>query len=794
MAAHRTPKRAFWQRKRVRALVVLTAIIAVFATAAGVAFAYWTAPGSGTSAATTGTLNPPTGVTGAQTPGTGSVDVSWSAPATGATPSGYYVTRTDAGDNTVAACGTSASTTTASTSCTDTSVPLGSYTYTVVAVFHSWTATSAPSATVTVAQAAQSISFTSTAPANAVVNGPTYTVTATGGGSGNPVTFSAATPGVCTVVGSTVSFQHAGTCTVNADQAGDTYYASAPTLPQSFTVGKASQTISFTSTAPSNAVVAGPTYTVTATGGASGNPVVFSIDAVSASLCSIAGSIVSFQHVGTCVIDANQAGNADYLAANQVQQSIAVGKGSQAITFTSTPPSPAPVGGSYTPTATSTSGLPVTITLDGASTGCTLTSGTVNFTGAGTCRIDANQAGNADYLDAAQMQQQITISKLNQSITFTSTQPANAKFGGSYSVSATAISGLPVSFGTSTPGVCTASGATITFVGTGNCIVTADQAGNGTYNAAPQQTQTFTVGKADQTVSFTSTAPSGATVGGATYTATASATSGLGAAIASSTTSVCTGSGTNSATITFVGPGNCILTANQAGNANWNAATQATQSFTVSGGATKFAVTAGATQTAGTPFTVTITAQDASNNTVASYTGNHNITLTSTAGASLDGTTPTLPSGNLNFVGGVATVNVTLVKAESNRTVTASDSTITGTSGNITVNAGAADSIIISNATNKVGAITPTCTRSGTAWTCDALGNTSGNTRAFTAQISLVDSFGNVRTNTGSAIAVSLSGSPSPTPSSVSIANGASSSAQFTVPLANGSSSGTYSA
>ena len=91
-------------------------------------------------------------------------------------------------------------------------------------------------------------------------------------------------------------------------------------------MGKGNQTISFTSTAPAGATVGGPTYTVTATA-TSGLPVTFTIDASATSVCSISGSTVSFLGVGTCVIDANQAGNANFNAAPQVQQSFAVGKG-----------------------------------------------------------------------------------------------------------------------------------------------------------------------------------------------------------------------------------------------------------------------------------------------------------------------------------------------------------------------------------------------------------------------------------------------------------------------------------
>lgn len=96
-----------------------------------------------------------------------------------------------------------------------------------------------------------------------------------------------------------------------------------------------SQAIAFTSTPPSYPLV-GSSYTVTATGGASGNPVVFSIDPTStAGACTIAGSTVSFTGVGTCIIDANQAGGGSYSAAPQVQQTLTIG--------IRVPPAPAPL-------------------------------------------------------------------------------------------------------------------------------------------------------------------------------------------------------------------------------------------------------------------------------------------------------------------------------------------------------------------------------------------------------------------------------------------------------------------
>lgn len=80
-----------------------------------------------------------------------------------------------------------------------------------------------------------------------------------------------------------------------------------------------------------------------------------------------------------------------------------------------------------------------------------------------------------------------------QSITFTSTAPSPAIVGGTYAITATATSGLPVAFGTTTPSICAAAGATVTFIATGTCVVTADQAGNSAYLAAPEQTQSIPV-------------------------------------------------------------------------------------------------------------------------------------------------------------------------------------------------------------------------------------------------------------------------------------------------------------
>ncbi len=62
-----------------------------------------------------------------------------------------------------------------------------------------------------------------------------------------------------------------------------------------------------------------------------------------------------------------------------------------------------------------------------------------------------------------------------------------------FPISATASSGLPVSFVSTTPAICTVSGSTVASIAAGTCSITATQSGNATYAAAAPVTQSFTV-------------------------------------------------------------------------------------------------------------------------------------------------------------------------------------------------------------------------------------------------------------------------------------------------------------
>jgi Ethanolamine utilization protein EutJ (predicted chaperonin) len=369
---------------------------------------------------------------------------------------------------------------------------------------------------------------------------------------------------------------------INANQSGDANYFAATEASLVFEVLRGNQAIIFNSSPPTAAVVGGPAYKPSATS-SSGLPVTFSIDPSSANVASVNNGVVTFIGPGTAIINANQSGNANYNPAIKVSQSISVGKGSQTISFTSTPTNIAVGGASYRPTASSTSGLPVTFSIDPLSASvATISNGTVTFIGAGTAIINANQSGNATYNAAPKASQSFTVIRGNQRISFTSLPPTVAVVGGpTYKPTAVSTSGLPVMFSIdpSSASVATISGGAVTFIGAGTAIVNANQTGNVNYNSAPKVSQSITVGKGNQTISFTSI-PTNTVVGG-TYSPTASSTSGLPVTFSIDPSSATIASISNGI-VTFIGVGTATINAHQPGNVNYNAAVPTNQKVTVS--------------------------------------------------------------------------------------------------------------------------------------------------------------------------------------------------------------------
>lgn len=161
-------------------------------------------------------------------------------------------------------------------------------------------------------------------------------------------------------------------------------------------------------------------------------------------------------------------------------------------------------------------------------------------------------------------------SKLGQEITF---NPVASKTYGDapFMLSATATSGLPVTYSSSDPSVISISNDIATIVGGGMVSITATQTGNTEYDATTTSIE-IQVAKAPQTITFTSL-PS-KSVNDPSYELTAESSSGLSVSYSSSNIDVVSISG-NIATIHS--GGEVTITASQTGNNNYLSATAVTR-------------------------------------------------------------------------------------------------------------------------------------------------------------------------------------------------------------------------
>jgi Leucine-rich repeat (LRR) protein len=165
----------------------------------------------------------------------------------------------------------------------------------------------------------------------------------------------------------------------------------------------------------------------------------------------------------------------------------------------------------------------------------------------------------------------------SQTITFNAL-PAKKVNDASFTISATATSGLPVTFTSSDPSIASISGNTVTIKKAGTVTITAAQTGNGTWETAPSVTQTLSISNNQlQTQSITFGTLPAKKVGDAAFELAATASSGLSVTYTSSNSSVASISGS---TVTILKAGTVTITATQAGNDSWSQAT-AEQTLTI---------------------------------------------------------------------------------------------------------------------------------------------------------------------------------------------------------------------
>ena len=236
-----------------------------------------------------------------------------------------------------------------------------------------------------------------------------FTITASST-SGLPVSFASSTSAVCTVSGATVTLLAVGTCTIQATQAGNTSYAPATPVSQSFQVTQQTQTINFGLL--SNQAYGGALITLSAIA-SSGLAVAF--NSLTPGVCTTLGSTLTLVGVGTCTIQATQAGNVNYAVATPVAQSFQVTQGNQIITFGTLVNrvfGTSPFGVS----ATSSSGLPVSFSSNTPSV-CAVSASTVTLLSLGQCGIEAIQLGNGVFAPAGSIAQTFQVAQETLGIT-----------------------------------------------------------------------------------------------------------------------------------------------------------------------------------------------------------------------------------------------------------------------------------------------------------------------------------------------------------------------------------------
>jgi uncharacterized repeat protein (TIGR03803 family) len=390
--------------------------------------------------------------------------------------------------------------------------------------------------------------------------------------SGLPVSYSSSNTNVATVSGNLVTIVGAGTTTITASQAGNANYNAAASVPQNLTINtstvKSDQTITFNALTEKN--VGDAAFNLV---GSSSSGLTMSYTSSNTAVASISGNAVTIVGAGSAIITASQPGNGSYNAAVPVSRLLTVNKTTQAITFN--PLADKNVGdASFNLTASASSSLAVSYSSSNTAV-ATISGNAITIIGAGTTIITASQSGNGNYNAATPVTRTLAVNKLEQLITFNALVDKNVG-DAAFNLSATASSGLAVSYASSNTSVASISGNTVTVIGAGTTIITAFQFGNGSYSAATSASQTLTVNKTSQTIMFNSLADKNA--GDASFDLAASASSGLVVTYSSSNNSVATVSGS---TVTIVGGGTAIITASQSGNANYNTAAPVSQTFTV---------------------------------------------------------------------------------------------------------------------------------------------------------------------------------------------------------------------
>jgi len=281
----------------------------------------------------------------------------------------------------------------------------------------------------------------------------------------------------------------------NAIGAGDFSAPSAAVTP----MGVPSVTLSTEPAVP----VSGQAFDVVATVTAGGAPAEGVVDLTVAGTTTTGLALVGGQariagivrSAGPVALGATYAGSSSVLAGTG-SLAATVAKRSQTVSFTAVPAGQVYDGTPVPLVATASSGMPVTF---GATGACTVTGGSLHFTGVGTCTVTALQVGDSE-TEAATASQAFEVGKRSQTVALDAL-PALVYDQEPITLAPASSVGLPVTLAAS--GACTLTGTVLTATSVGTCEVTATQAGDAVTLPATTVVRSAAVTQRPQTVTLT---------------------------------------------------------------------------------------------------------------------------------------------------------------------------------------------------------------------------------------------------------------------------------------------------
>lgn len=354
-------------------------------------------------------------------------------------------------------------------------------------------------------KADQTITFN---PIPAKIYGNTAFALAATSSSGLTVSFASSNTQVIAISGVTATIVGAGEVVITASQNGNGSFNAAVPKTQRIFVQKATQSINF----PVMPVktYGDPDFTPTAT---ASSLLIITFTSSDPAVASIVNGKVVIHRAGEVQITATQLGNGKYFPAVSVTRTLTIQKATQTVTFNNL------IDKSYGElpfaiTATASSGDPIDWIRSEYDTVAEVNENVVTIHGAGGTAILAYQKGNENYLPVL-YGKYFTVYKALQTLNFSPIQPKT--FGADpFKVTATASSGLPITFTSERKTVASVSGNTVVIHAAGTAVIRASQPGNANYEGI-LASRSFTISGLGQTYAITGSARVGGFGGGTLF-------------------------------------------------------------------------------------------------------------------------------------------------------------------------------------------------------------------------------------------------------------------------------------